>query len=388
VSSSALRIAVAGSVASASRQAGAASAVLQYMLGLRDLGHDVWFVDQLSPESGGGRSEVKADVAFCRQVMAGAGFKDRFAVFEAPGGSCLPLSRDQVCNLAASTDLLLNLSGRLTDADLLDRIPVRVFVDLDPGFNQLWAQGGIDMNFDRHTHFATVGLAIGNVRCPVPLSGRSWITICPPVVLGAWPARADPPARGFTTIANWRSYGPASDGDLRLGLKAHSFRKLLELPRLATGDLSVALQIDLGDSADLAALRAGGWIVLDGAASTATVEDYRSFIGSSTGEIAVAKEGYVVTRCGWFSERSAAYLASGRPVVAQSTGFEDYVPTGAGLMAFGSAEEAADGINEARSRYRWHADRAREIAETHFAADRVLGQMLNEVYATRGATKS
>jgi hypothetical protein len=381
-----LRIIVAGSVASASGQAGAASAVLQYLLGLRDLGHDVWFIDQLSPTSSTKPSESAAEVAFCQRVMADAGFEDRFAVLQMPGGECAPMQRDRFRDLSASTDLLLNLSGRLADPDLYERIPARVFVDLDPGFNQLWVQSGIDLNLDCHTHFATVGLAVGSDDCPVPTLNKSWMTFCPPVALKAWPARFDSPKQDFTTVANWRSYGPITNGEVRLGLKAHSFRKLVDLPRLAGGGLSVALQIDAADFADLAALQEGGWTVLDGRALSTTLHSYTSFIGSSTGEIAVAKEGYVVTRCGWFSERSAAYLASGRPVVAQSTGFEKYLPIGDGVVAFDDSDQAAAGIKEIRSRYSWHSKRAREIAEAHFAADRVLGRMLDQVYAERVAS--
>jgi hypothetical protein len=382
-----MRVVVAGSVASASGQSGAASAVLQYLLGLRALGHDVWFIDQLWPKAAPRPEPSAIEIAFCRRVMADAGFDDRFAVLQAPGGSCVPMTRQRIREVATSADLLLNLSGRLTDRDIYERIPARVFVDLDPGFNQVWAMSGLDMNFDSHTHFATVGLAIGSDSCRVPLADRTWIRFCPPVSLAAWPVRRDKPERGFTTIANWRSYGPVSDGQVRLGLKAHSFRKLMNLPRLSGEQLSVALNIDPADSADLTALQDDGWTVLDGKAVAASVSSYAAFIGSSMGEIAVAKEGYVVTKSGWFSERSAAYLASGRPVVAHSTGFEDYLPTGAGVIAFSDSAEAAAGITEIRSRYRWHADQAREVAEEHFAADRVLARMLNEVHATRGATR-
>jgi hypothetical protein len=385
---SATRIIVAGSVASASGQSGAASAVLQYMLGLRALGHDVWFIDQLPPKGALQHEQVEPEIDFCREVMAATGFDDRFAVLQGPGGSCVPMTRDHIIEVAASADVLLNLSGILTDLEIYGRIPVRVFVDLDPGFNQLWAQSGLDMNLGSHTHFATVGLAIGSEDCRIPLVDRSWIRFCPPVAISAWPVRLDTPERSFTTVANWRSYGPIQDGQVKLGLKAHSFRRLLDLPHISGEQLSVALSIGPGDGADLEALRDGGWTVLDGKALTASVSNYRAFIGSSAGEIAVAKEGYVVTKSGWFSERSAAYLASGRPVVAESTGFERYLPTGAGLFAFGDAGQAAAGMAEIRARYRWHADQARAFAEEHFAAERVLARLLSEVHATRGTPNS
>jgi hypothetical protein len=380
---------VSGSVASASRQAGAASAVLQYLFGLRALGHDVWFIDQL--QAGAADlipDDQSAEIAFGMTVMSAAGFGDRFSVLDRPGGQCRPLSREAVHEVMGSADLLLNLSGRLADPELCERIPVRVFVDLDPGFCQLWAQSGVEMNLDCHTHFATLGWALGTAGCAVPLLGRRWIRFRPPVALDAWPLQQEPPAQGFTTVANWRSYGPAWDSEVRLGLKAHSFRKLVDLPRLAGVPLTVALQIDPGDAADLQALERAGWSIVDGGSVTATVAAYHDFIAASTGEIAVAKEGYVVTRCGWFSERSAAYLASGRPVIAQATGFEDGLPTGDGLIAFDTADDAAAAMEDVVARYDLHSRHARELAREHFGADRVMAGLIDEVYAAHGATQN
>jgi glycosyltransferase involved in cell wall biosynthesis len=152
--------------------------------------------------------------------------------------------------------------------------------------------------------------------------------------------------------------------------------------------LTIALSFHPADGADVGALEDSGWNVLDGNEVSATLRSYATFIGSSKGEIGVAKEGYVVSRCGWFSERSAAYLASGRPVVAQSTGFDKYLPTGAGLIGFSDSAEGAAGIQEVNSRYQWHADYARQVAQEHFSAERVLGQLLNEVYTPHGAAPS
>jgi hypothetical protein len=360
--------------------------VLQYLLGLRSLGHDVWFIDQLSPDAtavDAKRSE--SDIAFCSRVMADAGFGDRFGVLDTPGGRCRPIERARLRQITETADVLLNLSGRLADPDVYGHIPVRVFVDLDPGFNQLWAQQGVDLNLDCHTHFATLGWELGAQSCAVPLLGRSWIKFRPPVALGVWPVQSNEPKYGFTTIGNWRSYGPIWRGEFRLGLKAHSFRALLDLPSLTPAKLSVALRIHPGDSHDLVALRQAGWTVLDGGSVAATVDDYSAFIGSSEGEIAVAKEGYVITQCGWFSERSAAYLASGRPVVAQATGFEHELPTGAGLVAFTNSAEGAAKIHEVQGRYKWHARHARELAEHHFSAERVLARLMDEVYAPLAA---
>src|SRR5581483_453878 len=201
-------------------------------------------------------------------------------------------------------------------------IPVRAYLDLDPGFNQVWSATGEDAGLDGHTHFVTVGQAIGSPECPVPTCGRSWIGTLPPVVLREWPAATWPPARdAFTTVGHWRSYGPVEYEGIRYGQRVHSFRELMELPRRGSARFEVALGIHPDERRDIEALEAHGWQLIDPMTVAPTPDRYREFVQGSKAEIGIAKGGYVASRCGWFSDRSAAYLASGRPVVAQDTGF-------------------------------------------------------------------
>ena len=341
-----MRILVAGRYADVSRQGGATWAILQWVLGLRRLGHEVALVEPVG--------EVGADVLGFRQEV--------LRQFELPERIEAP-------------DLLVNVSGLLRDEGVLERIPVRLYLDLDPGFTQLWHEQGVDMGFDRHTHFASVGLELG-VSAQVPVCGREWISTVPPVVLEHWPIAGPVAVDAFTTVGNWRSYGSIDRNGVRYGQRAHSVRGLLDLPEKTDQAIMPAFAIHPDESADLAALREHGWRLLDPAEVASTPARYREFVQGSKGELGIAKEGYVVSRCGWFSDRSACYLASGRPVVAQDTGFSAHLPVGEGLLAFTTADEAASAIARVVSDYKHHCSAARDLAEECFDSDIVLGRLL------------
>ena len=177
-----LRIVVSGMIAAVPHHGGATWAVLQYLLGFARLGHEVTFVEELEPSLlDGERSE---SVAYMRAVAARFGLGERWALLGAGTRKTAGLGYEELQALARGTDLLVNISGSLTDEALLTSMPVRVYLDLDPAFNQLWDASGIDMRFGGHTHFATVGLAIGSPECPVPTGGREWI---PTVAKWVWP---------------------------------------------------------------------------------------------------------------------------------------------------------------------------------------------------------
>jgi hypothetical protein len=257
---------------------------------------------------------------------------------------------------------------------------VRAFLDLDPGFNQLWQATGTEMGFDRHTHCVTVGVRIGAEDCPIPTLGRHWIKTLPPVALSHWPPAEDPPRRdAFTSVGHWRSYGSIEHGGIRYGQRAHALRGLFELPRRSGARFELALGIHPDEVDDLRQLRENGWVLLDPYEVTGNPADYAAFVRGSKGELGVAKSGYVNSRSGWFSDRSAVYLASGRPVVAQDTRFDEVLPVGEGLLAFGDAEEAAGAIAEVESDPGRHARAAREIAEEHFDARKVLPRLLEQL---------
>jgi hypothetical protein len=369
-----LKILLAGMVAGDPHQGGASWAVLQYVAGLVELGHEVVLVEPVAAEALEPAGEV---VRYFRSLPF---LEGRAALLARDGEETVGLPYAQLLEFAREADLLLNVSGMLRDERLLEAAPVRAFLDLDPGFNQLWQATGTEMGFDRHTHCVTVGVRIGAEDCPIPTLGRHWIKTLPPVALSHWPPAEDPPRRdAFTSVGHWRSYGSIEHGGIRYGQRAHALRGLFELPRRSGARFELALGIHPDEVDDLRQLRENGWVLLDPYEVTGNPADYAAFVRGSKGELGVAKSGYVNSRSGWFSDRSAVYLASGRPVVAQDTRFDEVLPVGEGLLAFGDAEEAAGAIAEVESDPGRHARAAREIAEEHFDARKVLPRLLEQL---------
>ncbi len=367
-----LRIAVSGMIAGDPDQGGAAWSVLQYVLGLRRLGHDVIF---LEPMAAPGPLAASASARYLGAVAAEFGVAQA-ALISADGSESAGVGRERLLQLIAGTDLLLNVSGMLTAPELFDPVPVRAYLDLDPFFNQLWQLQGADMRFQGHTHFVTVATALGRPDCQVPTLGRDWIKTLPPVVLERWPVATAAPTLPFTTVGHWRSYGPIKHEGRRYGMRAHSLRELIDLPRQSHAKFALALGIHPSELKDIEALEGHGWRLLDPLALASTPSSYREFVRASSAEIGIAKEGYVRSRSGWFSDRSACYLACGRPVLAQDTGFGVALPVGEGLLSFATTAEAATAADDVLSRPREHARAARAIAEDILDSDRVLTQLL------------
>ena len=368
-----LRIVLSGMLAGDPRQGGASWAVLQYLLGLRRLGHDVFFVEPL-PD----RSDVAASVRYFTELVERFGLEDSAALLDPETGTTFGASRGRLRTVAADADLLLNVSGILAEEDLLEAIPVRAFLDLDPAFTQLWCEAeGIDMGFARHNRFVTIGGRIGSDGCGVPVCGREWITTLQPVVLAHWPVAKRLERDALTTVGHWRAYGSIEHEGVHYGQKAHSLRPLLSLPRRSGARFELALGIHPDEHRDLAAMHEHGWTLADPRIVAASPDAYSDFVRGSWAEFALAKSGYVESSCGWFSDRSICYLASGRPVLALDTGFSRDVPTGEGLLAFSSVDEAVAGVDAMRSGYARHRRAARELAEDVFESDHVLSRLLS-----------
>lgn len=380
-----LTILVSGMIAAVPNQGGATWAVLQYLLGLKRLGHTVYFVEpvrsgSLSPVSTPLASSVNA--RYFKSIMTAFGLERHAALLLAGTAQTVGLPYDELRRVTRRADLLLNLSGLLSDEALLGAIPVRVFLDLDPAFTQLWqAVQGIDMGFGSHTHHVTVGENIGRPGCPVPTCGVTWITTPQPVVLGEWPFAGALEHDAFTTIANWRSYGSVEHEGVHYGQKAHSLRRFLDLPSRSKEVFALVMTIHPGETQDITALHGNGWTLLEPEAFTASPASYRRFIQGSKAELGVAKSGYTASRCGWFSDRSICYLASGRPVIAQETGFSDTLPVGEGLFSFETSDDILSAIDAVSSDYARQREAARAIAEAHFASDLVLSRLLRRVGA-------
>jgi hypothetical protein len=363
-----LRILVSGMVCKHAWQGGATWAVMQYVLGLRSLGHDVWLVEPVGE---------RVDPRYMDEVVRSFDLEGRVAFLLDGSRRTVGVAYEQL--RSAGFDVHLNVSGMLAEPDLLDRVPVRVYLDLDPGFNQFWHTAeGIDIGLDGHTHFVTVGQSIGSPDCLVPTCGVTWIVTLPPVDLDSWP-HVEGMGTDYTTVGHWRSYGSITTGGLHLGQRAHSMRKLFELPRRVRRRFTIALAIDTAEISDLDALAREGWALVDPQLAAGTPARYRDFIQHSRAEISIPKSGYVVSRSGWFSDRSACYLASGRPVVAHETGLNGRLPTGQGLLLFRDLDEAVAAFERVESDYEGHRAAARELAVEYLDARRVLGGLLEQI---------
>jgi hypothetical protein len=385
MAASKLTILLSGMIAADPYQGGATWAVLQYLLGFKRLGHNVYFVEPLEEATLRPASAPlarSANAAYFRRVIADFGLEQTSALLLAGTQQTVGLPYSRLRQVARRADVLINISGMLTDEALTGRIPLRVYLDLDPAFNQLWyAAQGINMRFADHSHFVTIGQTIGRPDCVVPTCGLPWITTLQPVVLAYWPVAERITYDALTTVGNWRGYGSIEYEGVFYGQKAHSLRRFITLPTLTKEKFMLALAIHPDEGKDLAALASNGWHLLDPAQVAYTPASYQQFIQGSKAEFGIAKSGYVAARCGWFSDRSICYLVSGRPAIAQETGFSRFLPTGSGLFAFETSDELLASIEELRRDYARHARAARAIAEEHFDSDKVLARLLQRIGA-------
>jgi hypothetical protein len=372
-------IVVAGSVAQRPGYGGHAWVFVQYLLGFRRLGYEVLFVDWLSEEMCGGPVAGSANARYLTGVMERLGLGDSFSLLDTRSGEAVAgVPRREVLERAADAAFLLNVMGYLEDEEILAAFQLRVFLDIDPGFSQMWRELGLADMFAGHDRFATIGINLGRSGCTVPTCGIDWIPTRPPVVLDVWPFR--PGGSRFTSVATLRgAFAPVEYGGRRYGVRAHELRRFAELPRLSGVPFELALDIDQADSSDRELLLRNGWRLVDPLRAAGEPETYREYVGASRAEIMVAKEMYVATQSGWFSDRSACYLASGKPVLAQNTGLDTLEPTGEGLLTFTTVDEAVTGAREIERDYPRHARAARQIAEEYFESDKVLGRLLERL---------
>ena len=257
-----------------------------------------------------------------------------------------------------------------------------LYLETDPVLNQVrLAQGdtGAFQILAGHDAHVTYGENLGEVDCPIPLSHFDWHKTRPPVVLDLWPFRFNPACLRFTTIATWRNLGKdlCFRGETYRWSKHHNFLTLADLPQHAHQELELAVEID--NEADLDVFQRNGWVLTNPLAVSQDIEVYHHYICTSRGEFTVSKDVVVRTRSGWFSDRSVCYLAAGKPVVTQDTGFSKSIPTGRGLFAFSTPDEALAALESINSNYVAHARAAREIAREYFDSTKVLAKMLRDV---------
>jgi hypothetical protein len=271
-------------------------------------------------------------------------------------------------------DLLFSCAG-VTWLEEFRECKTRLYIDVDPGFTQFRMSptptpscSGYASPYDFNFHF-TVGGRIGQPDCPIPTHGLHWRRTHPPVLLDLVPPRFAPDALRFTTVMSWTAYGSVEYGGVTYGQKNLELLKLIDLPHRAGPIFELALG---GPDAPYDTLPGQGWHITEALEATRSIERYLDYIGNSRGEFSVAKEGYVKTRSGWFSDRTAAYLASGKPAIVQDTGFSESLPCGEGLFAFNNVDDILKAVEEIGRDYKRHCGAARRMAEEYFDAEKVL----------------
>jgi hypothetical protein len=377
------RILVSGAIANKPGNGGEAWVRLSWVLGLRRLGHDVCLVEQI--ESGECRDAAGRPAPFERSAnlrsFAAAVEslpRDCPAALLCDGGRAgAGMSLAEVIGWAERADLLVNVSGHLEIEAIKMGPRRRAYVDVDPGFTQIWAEDGAEAGLEGHDAYFTVGENIGTEGCSIPTAGFDWLPLPPPVTLAAWPDVPAPRDARFTTVAAWRSpLGALTHRGVVFEGKHHQWRRLIELPRRSPHRFEIALQLDPADAADRRALEAGGWRLVGPDQVAATPGAFRSYVQGSAAELSVAHPVYVDTASGWISDRTVRYLASGRPALVQETGIAAGYGAGEGLLTFRTLEEAVAGAEAIAGDYETHRRAARALAETHFDSDRVLGRFL------------
>ncbi|MBA2294141.1 MAG: hypothetical protein H0W16_03310 [Actinobacteria bacterium] len=382
-------VVVAGPVANKPFNGGGAWSRLTLVRGLLALGIDAYLLEEISAGACTGGDGQPAPFAesvnleFFRRAVLQLGLERRAALVSRESEETEGLGWDRVVELAETADLLVNVSGHLRLPALKDRFRRKAYLDVDPGFTQFWEAAGNDGGrLEGHDVYFTVGANIGTSSCPIPTGGIEWRVTRPIVVLDDWPV-VPGTRETFTTISSWRGpFGPIDVNGHRYGVKAHEFRRFVDLPALTARPFELALDIDAAETSDLTLLRDHGWQLVPPHEVAGDPQAFQSYVQGSYAEFCVAQGVYVHTGSGWFSDRTVRYLASGKPALVQDTGFGRSIPTGAGLIAFATLEEAASGAASIVAEYEAHAQGARGLAERYFSAETVLARLLDEAGIT------
>ena len=356
---------------------------LQYALGLAQLGHEVYYLEDTgqwpyNPLEGGVAKDCTFNVAYLAGLMSRFGLAEQWA-YRFPWQSQwfgLPDAKRQ--EVIRSADLLINISGTLERPEEYRQARRLAYIDSDPVFTQVkLARGQLD--FRKWIDIHDVQFSFGEcLSAAVPETGHDWHPTRQPIVLSEW--RPEATYRDvFTTVMNWTSYKPVVYGHQSYGQKDMEFVRFRELPSLvAPTRLELAVNTGKTRRTPRQLLAHKGWHVVDPAEVCPDLDTYRQYIESSKAEWSIAKNGYVLGQPGWFSCRSACYLAAGRPVAVQDTGFSAVLPVGEGLLTFTTVEEAVAAINEIEANYARHAKAARTLAVEYFDAAKVLTRLIDE----------
>jgi len=362
--------------------------LLHHLLGFRKLGLDVFYIEDhraytYDPLARSPGPDPAANLRLLASVLERYGFGGRWAFLDSVREEYVGMSRERCIELIREADGVINLCGATKPRDEHRRSRCLVYLETDPGLFQVEMARKDPETVEyasAHKLFFTYGYNIGASDCLLPEAGIEWHVTRPPVLLDQWrPGIGPAEPRAFTTVGTWRNKGNdlVIEGETYYWSKHVNFLKVLDVARRS--DQPIELATDLEPGPDYERALAGGFSFHPAVPMSLDTDSYRDYISTSRGEFTVAKDLYVRTRSGWFSDRTACYLAAGRPVVTQYTGFEKFIPTGAGLLGFDDAGGAVEAIAAINSDYRRHARAAREIAAEYFDAAALLDEIAETI---------
>jgi hypothetical protein len=364
--------------------AGVAWQAIHYLLGFQQLGWDVYYVEDsgaspYDPDAGTVTGKVDYAVRYVGDVMGRFGLGDRWVYLDMLGNETYGPARAELQDLYKTSTAIVNLCGATAPRAEHKQGPKLLYVETDPVYEQFNVANGDELSrgfLASHDVLFTYGENVGRTDCIIPTAGFTWHATRPPVVPECWDGAAGPDARAFTTVASFANKGKdiAYDGVTYEWSKHSNFMRFLDLPRRTSQPFVMAMKPTAGEID--ARVRTAGWELIDPEATSRDVDGYRRFIRESRGEFTVAKDIYVRPKSGWFSDRSVCYLAAGRPVVTQDSGFRRFIPTGEGLFAYETMDEAVDALARINADYPRHSAGARRVARDHFGAEPVLRRLL------------
>jgi hypothetical protein len=363
--------------------AGNICSIMHWAIGFRELGWEVWITEHLSsselePPEAPGRASPQEE--YWKTIVEEYGFRSCQCLLIDGQSPQLEAFQD----FAASADLFINYAGHFKRLDLIGPRPVKAYLDVDPGFTQLWVEvSKSDMNLEGHDVFLTVGTTLNSPRALLPTLGREWIPVFPPVLADFWRQKfggirnvaADAP---WTTISHWYGYPELEWQGRRYAGKRESLVKMRSLPQKLRKPCAIATDL-APDWDDYAPFTKAGWQFIAASEVCRNVPSYLQFIAESRGEIGIAKEGYVVSQGGWMSDRSVVYLALGRPVVLQETGWTRAVAPSEGMLVFHDTRDCAVAIQRIEADYEMHSRAAAALADTIFSPRGALKPLLEKI---------
>jgi hypothetical protein len=352
---------------------------MQYVLGLRQLGCQVYWLEKFSLDPEGAQGKAALQIFSAR--MQKFDLQNNFILYNAQENSdhltYVGRAAEEVEAIFRQTDLLINFHYA-AGSNILGRFKRTALVDIDPGLLQFWISHD-QLHVQPHDLYFTIGETVGTPRALFPDCGLTWDQIRPIVNLEAWPFTYRPEARAFTSISTWEieDWIVGENEAYYENSKRINYLRFADLPQNLQQELELALYLTDNDDDDRNLMEKGGWKIRISREVAGTPEQYQAYIQDSRGEFSVVKPSCIFFQNAWMSDRSLCYLASGKPVVVQNTGPSLYLPDGEGLLRFSTTEEAITAIEAINRSYPHHCKAAREMAEEYFDSQKVLAKLLN-----------